>query len=268
MKYVVDHDYHIHSMLSLCSGHPEQTPENILAYAQKNGLKQIILTDHFWDENVPGASGWYKQQDYAHISKWLPLPKADGVRFGFGCETDMDKYFVVGVSPEVMAKLDFVIVPTTHMHMMGFTLDPEDGTHEGRAKLWVKRFEKLLAYDYPKRKVGLAHMTDGLIYNKEWEDHLKVLDLIPDSALRELFSGAAEKEIGIEINTRPDKYAPDQIGRMLRFFFIAKECGCKFYLGSDSHNPGGFADAMDRFHKMVDLLGLEESDKFHPTCFD
>ncbi len=268
MKYVIDHDYHIHSMQSLCSGHPEQTPENILAYAQKNGLKRLVLTDHFWDETVPGASNWYKAQDYAHIARWLPLPQAEGVKFCFGCETDMNKQFTVGVSPEMMEKLDFVIIPTTHLHMMGFTLDEADGSTEGRAALWVKRFRKLLEYDLPKRKTGLAHMTDGLIYPREWEDHIRVLDLIPDTELRELFSGAAEKEIGIELNMHPDKYSPDQLERVMRYYFIAKECGCRFYLGSDSHNPGGFAHATDRFRKVTEYLGLEEEDKFRPACFD
>ena len=30
MRYIADHDLHIHTQLSLCSGHPEQTKENIL----------------------------------------------------------------------------------------------------------------------------------------------------------------------------------------------------------------------------------------------
>ena len=197
MKYLIDHDYHIHSMLSLCSGHPEQTPENILAYAKKNGLTRLCLTDHFWDETVPGASDWYKIQNWEHIARWLPLPKEEGIDFRFGCETDFDKHFVLGVSPAVMEKLDFVIIPTTHLHMMGFTLDEEDDSIERRAALWVKRFEKLLEYDLPKRKTGLAHLTDGLIRSAggghTWEDHVRVLDLVTDAQARDLFSGAAEK---------------------------------------------------------------------------
>ena len=66
MKYKIDHDLHIHSKLSVCSQDELQTKENILKYAIQNNLKQICLTDHFWDENVPGASGWYKPQYYEH----------------------------------------------------------------------------------------------------------------------------------------------------------------------------------------------------------
>jgi len=45
VKYVIDHDMHLHSQLSLCSGLPEQTTENILRYAKELGLKKICLTD-------------------------------------------------------------------------------------------------------------------------------------------------------------------------------------------------------------------------------
>ena len=67
MKYIIDHDYHIHSHLSLCSRDPEQTTENILKYAKENKLTTICLTDHYWDSAVPGASNWYQKQDFEHI---------------------------------------------------------------------------------------------------------------------------------------------------------------------------------------------------------
>ena len=68
MKYSIDHDYHIHSYLSSCSQDPEQTTENILLYAKRNNLTSICITDHFWDSAVPGASRWYAEQDFEHIS--------------------------------------------------------------------------------------------------------------------------------------------------------------------------------------------------------
>ena len=41
MKFAFDHDYHIHSQISLCSSDPAQTPERILSYARENGLHTI-----------------------------------------------------------------------------------------------------------------------------------------------------------------------------------------------------------------------------------
>ena len=65
MRYIVDNDLHIHSRLSLCSGDENQTPQAILDYAEKNGLKTICITDHFWDEAIDGATVWYGKQNYS-----------------------------------------------------------------------------------------------------------------------------------------------------------------------------------------------------------
>ena len=46
MRYVFDHDFHIHSYLSTCSNDKEQSAERILKYALDNNLKQICITDH------------------------------------------------------------------------------------------------------------------------------------------------------------------------------------------------------------------------------
>ena len=63
MRYVYDHDLHIHSRISLCSGDPEETNERILQYARDNRLSTICLTDHFWDETIPlsADSAFYKE---------------------------------------------------------------------------------------------------------------------------------------------------------------------------------------------------------------
>ena len=53
MRYKIDHDYHIHTRLSLCSEDDGQTPAAILELAKRRNLKKICLTDHFWDETVP-----------------------------------------------------------------------------------------------------------------------------------------------------------------------------------------------------------------------
>ena len=44
-KFTYDHDFHIHSRLSSCSHDPEQSPEQILRYAEKENLKIIKLEE-------------------------------------------------------------------------------------------------------------------------------------------------------------------------------------------------------------------------------
>jgi histidinol phosphatase-like PHP family hydrolase len=260
MKFKIDHDLHIHSLLSSCSCDPEQTNENILAYAKQNGFSTVCLTDHFWDKAVPGASDWYKPQDYEHLCLAKPLPECDGIRFLFGCETDMRFDMTVGVSPEKYDLFDFIIVPTTHLHMRGFAISESDAqTNAGRAKAWIEKLDALLDMPLPFHKVGIAHLTCSLINNKSKEDLYEVLNLITDSEMERLFKKAAKVGAGIELNLT---FSDEEADIILRPYRIAKAAGCKFYLGSDAHHPKTFSESMTRFERVVDFLELEESDKF------
>ncbi|MBE6652390.1 MAG: PHP domain-containing protein [Ruminococcaceae bacterium] len=258
MKYVIDHDLHIHSHLSSCSGDPNQTPAAILDYARQNGFKHICLTDHFWDETVPGASDWYKPQNYAHIKKSLPLPMADGVTFHFGCETEMDRFSTVGISRKVLDELDFVIVPTSHLHMTGFTIEADDTSVTHRAKYYMERNHSLLDMDLPFKKMGLAHFTSCLDTNCEGSRD-DILNAITDVEYAEFFERLAQCGMGLELNT---PLADVSSQSALRPYRIARSCGCKFYLGSDAHGPDGLNKAHARFQAIVDALGLTEDDKF------
>ena len=262
MKYVIDHDYHLHSQISQCSSNPEQTPENILKYAKEHGLRRIILTDHFWDENVPGASNWYATyHKFTDLSRALPLPADSEVEFLFGCEADMDKNGVIGVSPEHLDDFDFIIVPTTHLHMKGFTLEADEYCNVPRlAELWVERFDALLSADLPFHKVGLAHPISSCIA-VENKLHVEVIRLISDEDFTRLFTRAAELGLGIEVNACDFRFSDEDAETMLRPYKIAKACGCKFYLGTDSHKPSEFA-VFKYFQRAVDLIGLTEDDKF------
>ena len=262
MKFQYDHDLHIHTQLSLCSGDPAQTPERILKYAIDEGLKTICLTDHYWDERIPCPADWYRQQNTAHIREALPLPQADGIRFMFGCETEMDKNFNIAITDEMIEALDFIIIPTTHLHMTGLTIDSKDDALERRAVLWAHRFEALLNRKLPENKVGIAHPTCSLMASANLTDHLKVLDMIPDSVYFDLFSGAAEKKIGIEINMVISNLSPEEQLGKLRPLFIAKEAGCKFYVGSDTHMEAKLGLPKKENMLAIEMLQLTEDDKF------
>ena len=267
-KFKIDHDLHIHSQLSSCSSDPGQTTEAILAYALGNGLRTICLTDHFWDASVPGASEWYKPQDFDHISQALPLPKAPECRFLFGCEGDMDRHLTIGIAKESFAKFDFVIIPTTHLHMRGFTISEEDAARpERRAELCATRLQALLARPLPFPKIGLAHATCTLLAGGGGGhyplQYLDIIDLIPDATWGDLFTQAARAGMGIELNISLNNLKDeDERRRVFRPYRIARECGCTFYLGSDAHHPAELAGAMERFKIIVDGLSLEEKDKF------
>lgn len=260
MAFLVDHDLHIHSKISLCSGDPEQTNERILAYACENGLRTVCLTDHFWDESVSILpESWYVGQGLSHISAALPLPQADGVRFLFGCETELDRTLTLGVHPSHFDLFDFIIIPTTHFHMHGFTVTAAEVANvQARAETWVKRFDAVLNMNLPFYKVGIAHLTCTLIAPTK-EEYIETLSLLPEKEMKRLFTKAAELGVGIELNFR---YPEENTELLLRPYFIAKACGCKFYLGSDAHTTKGLAGAPQNFKRILEALELQESDRF------
>jgi len=261
MQYKIDHDFHIHSQLSSCSNDPKQNIKTLLSYAKKNGMSAICVTDHFWSEDVKGASNWYEPQNLAHISQILPLPQ-DDVRFMFGCETELTKNGILGISKANFDKFDFVIIPTTHFHMEGFTLSAEQlESPKTRAQAWTNRLYHVLDMDLPFHKIGFAHLTCHLIYRNDTEKLLETFSLITTDEMARIFKKAANLGVGIELNAGDMKNAAEHTD-LFKPYIIAKECGCKFYLGSDAHHPDKFETSPDAFKFAVNYLGLDESDKF------
>lgn len=264
MRFIYDHDLHIHSRISPCGGDPNQTPQRILQYAVDNGLKTICITDHYWDGTVPHPHGTGAGQTTEQILSALPLPQMDGIRFLFGAETEMDLDCTIGVGREMIGRLDFIIVPLNHLHMTGFSCRGDEDAAE-RARWIVRRFDALLDADLPHHKVGLAHFTDGLIY--PGGKNTDVLTRIPESEYRRLFGRAAELGMGIELNMPAAKadlreMTWEEDADELNVYRIAKEMGCKFYFGSDAHTVAGLGWAKRNAEKIIDLLALDEDDKF------
>ncbi len=262
MKYTVDHDLHIHSFLSKCAKNPDQTPQRILDGAMGAGLSTICLTDHFWDEAVPGASTWYSEQNYPHLCEYLPLPTADGIKFLFGCETDLNASLTLGISKEKCGLFDFIIIPTTHFHMSTNLAPDQKDTVEKRAMAYITRLDALLAMDLPFHKVGLAHPACPLIHKDSREGYLDTLSALPEEALTDLFAKAARLGMGIELNSADINYLPEEEKAVLRLFRIAKKEGCRFYLGSDIHAPTDYSRQIPLWEQAIDALGLTEEHKF------
>jgi len=114
----------------------------------------------------------------------------------------------------------------------------------------------------PFKKLGLAHLASPLIYKCSTELYCKVLNLIPNEDMERLFTKAASLGCGIELNQSDMSFSDGDANTVLRMFRIAKSCGCKFYLGSDSHRPKEFEGTKEVFERAIRLLDLSEDDKF------
>lgn len=260
MRYIVDHDFHIHSTVSPCCHDSLQTPDAILEYAKNNNFHKICLTNHLWDENVRSEAQWHEKQTYKSVSSVLPLPQSNDVIFCFGAETDMDYNFVLGISDERFGEFDFVVIPTTHLHLAGNTVKTRLRTTEEAAEIWKIRLVELLKKDLPWHKIGIAHLTCGHILQDKTPE---VISLLKNDDLYSIFSDCANKGVGIELNMKTLSLTEETQKIILRPYFIAKDCGCKFYLGSDSHTVKTLENAKENFENIVTLLDLKESDKFN-----
>jgi histidinol phosphatase-like PHP family hydrolase len=94
------------------------------------------------------------------------------------------------------------------------------------------------------------------------EKVFETIDLIPIDDMYKVFKKARELGVGIELNGGDMLHYNQAKDTILKPFKIAKDCKCKFYIGSDSHHPERFRPLTENFTKVIDDLGLEESDRF------
>jgi histidinol phosphatase-like PHP family hydrolase len=260
--FSIDHDYHIHTHLSTCSGDPEQTVENITRFARQNGMHTICITDHLWDDSVPGASAWYRPQNIAHIQQSLPLPKGENPRVLFGCETEYLGGTKLGLSPEHFDLFDFIIVPLNHFHMVDFVRPSSYDTPEKIADLLLTRMEEVAKLPLPWHKIGIAHPTCSLVFREGNEaDVYRAMD---PERLASAMKTFADKGAGIELNSSSFSGNWRQHeNEHLKIYRAARDTGCKFYCGSDSHKPKALSRTFRNLPVVIELLGLKDEHVFH-----
>ena len=261
MPFAIDHDLHCHTGLSSCSGDSKQTAQALLDHAKKCGYTVQCVTDHLWDNLVPGASDWYAPQDINHVKQSLPLPQDDQVRMVFGCETEYCGHGKLGLHPSHYDDFDFIVIPPNHFHMKGFVRPVTVDTEQKAADLLVERLEELSRMDLPWHKVGIAHMVCGLIFSEG--DETKVYNLVDEGRFRAVMRRLAGLGAGIEINLASfGRGWQDRADSYLRLYRFAKDEGCKFYLASDAHHNEELDLIPLRAPAVIEALGLTEEDQF------
>ena len=262
MKYILDHDIHIHSKFSPCSNDARHTVESILSYGVTNGYRLLALTDHAWDNDIDVPHrGWVGAgATWQNLKALAPLPQAKGTHFLLGIEVDINMDGARAIDRRGEEEADFIIYAPSHLHMKNFTIPadfPEDAeTHAARYK---ERLQDLQNDDtIPFEKTGLAHITCSLACTKE---PIRVFELFSDAEYRDIFTKVARRGMGVELNFNSYGYNGKDLQEILRPYRIAKSVGCKFYCGSDAHHPENFRGSHRNLTHIIDLLELEESDK-------
>lgn len=268
----VNHDFHIHTNLSLCAPDKTGTVENYLISAKKHGLDKLGFANHFWGSEA-GDSQYYKTvkmnpenyyltQNYDYISQIKPeLEKCrcEEVKFYFGAECEYDPFKKsIAVSKEHVESFDFLIVPNSHTHMMMPKSFYEP--YEKHIEFMFDAFYDIINCEFSKYITSIAHPFravappyDRTILNK----------MITDDQYKRAFDAAANKNIAMEINVFPIvKETPNDISTLdedIRMFRLAKECGCKFTFGSDAHIISEHTNYSNA-DMVAEILGLNEND--------
>ncbi len=157
MKIV--HDIHTHNVFSHCCTDFTASTEAYIKKEQDLGNKIFGLSNHIWDENVKGASYWYKHQTISLAEEACAALKKEreGIRCLFGAEAEyyghLDR---LGMSVEGAKRFDYLLVPHSHLHMRNEVMADYPEISEARQMIASKIAETcpFLAEDTVKTMVG------------------------------------------------------------------------------------------------------------------
>lgn len=233
----ITHDFHVHTHLSVCAK-DTATVEHYAEVSKKLGFKKIGFADHFWDETCGEPwNNFYLRQGLGHVLELKDeIARADfgDTKVYFGCETEYDpRRKSAAITPAVAEQFDFIIVPNSHTHMMM----PKDfyEPYEKHKQFMIDAYNHILDSDVSRYILAMAHPFEAVCCPYPMEI---LMEMMSDDEYRRLFDRTANKGIAIEINVAGfEKKTEQEIldSQPMRLFRIAKECGCKFTFGSDSH---------------------------------
>lgn len=232
------HDIHIHTQLSSCA-RPDATYQAYSKAAIERKLSVVGFTDHLWDHAIPGWSNWYSPMDIEHILLLQDEIKRNpigNIRVYFGCETEYIGNNIVTLHRDNSDLFDFVLVPPHHFHNPQVR-DPQITEIDKLVNLFVERFMEVCNIDFA---FGIAHPFVPLGVE---EQAAEVLQALPEKSLRECFTAACQSNKSIEINADCLKKMQSLgvVELYKNIILIAKDCTCKFHLGSDSHSMEDFS---------------------------
>ncbi|MBE6692585.1 MAG: PHP domain-containing protein [Ruminococcaceae bacterium] len=261
---MIKHDIHIHTHLSSC-GDRFAFMADYIKEAKKIGLETLGFADHAWDDNIEGASDWYKPQTFKRLEQRREEIKqidTEGINILLGAEGEYAN-MLLGISEEALEYTDYILAPHSHTHMKGFVLPDECGDNpEKHAKYLIDSFISLCGHKKRDLFFGIVHPMCPI--GKHVIEITEIHSFISDEMILECAQAARESNVALELNIscarnflKPD-YREDNVYK--RFLQACKKQGCKFFLGSDSHEINAF----DYLHSFVpdalEVMGLEESD--------
>lgn len=267
---VISHDIHLHTHLSRC-GKEDATVANYVAQASEYGLSILGFTDHMWDDTFTGAEviyegsnrtiPFYRGQNVEHVLSLrdeIASVAHPGITILLGAEVEYDPWrHDLAITEANAERFDYLIFPNSHTHMvMPKSLYADKRKH---IEFMMTAFMDIMKSPLRRYIVTMAHPFCAVACPYGYEE---MLGLITDDEYRICYDACANNGIAVEINL--SKFRGYSVGDILRSnnirqFQIAKECGCKFTFGSDSHTMWHQND-FHNFYIIAEILDLGEED--------
>ena len=118
-------------------------------------------------------------------------------------------------------------------------------------------------------KLEIAQLLNSKINSLSVEEIYSMVEVPSNTTMGDYafpcFKLAKENNKAIEVHAclfrKGTKHNDDGISpSYLRMLSVAKECGCKFFLGTDAHSVDGFLGTHAKLLKACDYLGIGEDD--------
>ena len=232
-------DFHIHSDHESKRGRTEKMQEYV-EEVYRHGMTTAGFSEHYWNGAFSGWGKWYQPQttkqleEIREAAQKVRLP--EGIRIRIGCESEYSKDGVIPLTMEDVRALDYVIVPHSHLNMVGtvtehsYQKDPK-----GAARYMVRTFMEVMRHKMAEHITILAHPFVPVGMDEEQD---AVLSYITNEEFIQSARAARDMGIALEINSltwRGKTMEEVEHSEFIRFYRIAREEGCCFTFGSDAH---------------------------------
>ena len=264
LKYC--NDLHVHTNLSVCAPR-DSYASNYIPYCKEENVKVLGFVNHVYNrkrmaEEHPefkGTPGEYPLLIRDEVEGLKAKNKDIKILLGCEAETVYNGEFLV--SHEESKLYDYVFLAPSHIcNMLGeydyLNLDTPDKLRD----FMLMRFK-----DACKIQLAVPTAICHPLYPIGSPFEQEVVDGITELELEECFKLAKENNKAIEVHAclfrKGTKHDDDGISpSYLRMLSVAKECGCKFFLGTDAHSVDGFLGTHAKLLKACDYLGIGEDD--------
>lgn len=225
IKELTQSNYHIHTSLSRC-GKAEMTLQNIIAAAEKAGLREIALTDHIH----PGET-WKLKRNLPLLRETLDAsPRTVSVLLGAELSAYGEDKYTLRDSEKLPG---YSLYAHNHYHMFGWE-QPEDDSPFG----YKEHCKKVMTAVIKSGKADcMAHPFNDYYIVREFGETKgfrlgDIAGLWTENELGDMLTLGKEHGVAWEINAVSCRQAPELVRK---YWHIGKEVGACFLFGTDAH---------------------------------